>query len=114
MKVSTHSTSLLLPLLVPSVANAATLRYRNQSSIEWGPCGDDLPTEGLNVQCGKLTVPLDYNGNEAGSNRTIDLELIRHPAREQPAPKGSILLNFGGPGENGLVNFLSFHQVQQP
>jgi hypothetical protein len=49
----------------------------------------------LDVECGTLAVPLDYN--EADSNDTLDLSLVRVPAVKKPA-KHSILFNFGGPG----------------
>lgn len=77
--------------------------------IKWGDC--DIDTAGLPVQCGKLKVPLDYTND---SSTTIDLELIKLSATKQPAPKGSILLNFGGPGGDGLNNFIANIPIQQP
>lgn len=64
--------------------------------INWRPCnvsGGVLPE-----QCGNIRVPLDYT--DKTSNATIRLDLQRVVARKGPK-KGSILLNFGGPGSNG-------------
>lgn len=78
--------------------------------IRWGPCS--IETGGLPVQCGNLTVPLDYT-NKSRTD-TIELNLIKLPAKQQPAPKGSILLNFGGPGANGVESFISYVPLQGP
>jgi hypothetical protein len=64
------------------------------------------------VQCGTLEVPLDYT-NES-SSETITLELVKWPAATQPAPRGSILLNFGGPGADGVLSFLGYLPLQLP
>jgi hypothetical protein len=69
-------------LLMTSVVTAA---------ITWRPC-DDLPGH---VQCANLTVPLDYTN--CSNNQTLVLQLVRAPAVTGQS-KGSILLNFGGPG----------------
>ncbi|KAM7200718.1 TAP-like domain containing protein [Naviculisporaceae sp. PSN 640] len=80
------------------------------SLIKWGPC--DVEAEGLfpvngypnidvyPVQCATLSVPLDYTNPT--SNQTFILELLRSPAPNQPS-RGSILLNFGGPGVPGFA-----------
>ena len=63
--------------------------------IRWSPC----PQNGtVPLTCGKLTVPLDYT--DLGSNKTIDLDLVKVSAAKQPK-KGSILFNPGGPGGGG-------------
>lgn len=50
-------------------------------------------------ECTKLTVPLDY-GQPAG--RTIQLSVIRAPAKKQDARVGSLVVNPGGPGGSGV------------
>ena len=68
-----------------------------QNTIQWISC----PTKYLNttpIDCGSLSVPLDYT--EPTSNESYQLDLLRAPTPVQPA-KGSIILNFGGPGEAG-------------
>lgn len=102
---ATFSTLFLL-----SVASGSTLRHHTSrdSGIKWGPC--KLNTT-LPVQCAKLPVPLDYT--DKSSNQTLDLDLIRYPAQNGPS-KGSILLNFGGPGQDGLNSMLSYAPIQAP
>ena len=65
------------------------------SGIRWGPCQDLDVKSSLPYDCGNLTVPLDYT--EPSSKSTLTLQLVRIPATKAPV-KGSILLNFGGPG----------------
>ncbi|MFI9151680.1 alpha/beta hydrolase [Streptomyces sp. NPDC053367] len=50
------------------------------------------------LQCGKVTVPLDYAHPEAG---TLELALARYRATGRS--KGSVVLNFGGPGGSGVA-----------
>jgi hypothetical protein len=97
------STSLLLLSVVQgSPTRLHNLQNRGEG-IQWGPC--NFETGEVPVQCGKLAVPLDYT--DENNCQTIDLDLIKLPATQQPA-KGSILLNFGGPGGDGLHNMLSY------
>jgi pimeloyl-ACP methyl ester carboxylesterase len=56
-------------------------------SIDWDECGQ--------IQCAKFDVPLDYN--DAGG-KTIELSLIRIPARDQDRRLGVLMANPGGPG----------------
>lgn len=65
-------------------------------NITWGPCSE-FPGAKLPVQCANLTVPLDYT--RPAANETLTLNLVRLPALKKS--KGSILLNFGGPGIPG-------------
>ncbi|WP_330350755.1 alpha/beta hydrolase [Streptomyces sp. NBC_00582] len=69
-------------------------RYYEQK-ISWSVCVLDSVPEDL--QCGKVTVPLDYAHPEKGS---LDLALARYRATGDK--KGSVLLNFGGPGGAGV------------
>ncbi|MFI8091072.1 alpha/beta hydrolase [Streptomyces sp. NPDC086080] len=71
-------------------------RFYDQK-IEWAGCegGLDLPKD---MQCGKITVPLDYADPGKG---TLDLALARY--RASSAPRGSVVLNFGGPGASGVM-----------
>jgi hypothetical protein len=97
----------LLPL-AQSLPNVGRQPLARDYGIEWGPC--ELETE-LPVQCAKLPVPLDYT--DEASNATLELDLIRYPAQVQPS-KGSILLNFGGPGQDGLESMLSYAPLMGP
>ncbi|MFG3660535.1 alpha/beta hydrolase [Streptomyces sp. NPDC047706] len=67
--------------------------YRQK--VVWEKCeGAATPRD---LQCGKVTVPLDYARPGAG---TLDLALARY--RASGDRRGSLLLNFGGPGVPGV------------
>ncbi|MEU9444754.1 alpha/beta hydrolase [Streptomyces sp. NPDC048304] len=64
--------------------------------VTWTACkGLDMPHD---MQCGKVTVPLDYARPRAG---TLDVALARYRATGKK--QGSVLLNFGGPGGAGVA-----------
>lgn len=66
-----------------------------EQKITWGTCaGPDMPKD---LQCGKVTVPLDYAHPGTG---TLDLALARY--RTTGSSHRSVLLNFGGPGASGV------------
>ena len=73
---STTTTTVPLPPVVPVV---------------WTPCGG--------LQCGWVTVPLDY-ARPAGP--TIQIAVARHPAEEPSERIGSLVINPGGPGGSGI------------
>ncbi|WP_030896188.1 MULTISPECIES: alpha/beta hydrolase [unclassified Streptomyces] len=63
--------------------------------VTWSACkGQDMPKD---LQCGKVTVPLDYGKPGRG---TLDLAVARYRATGES--RGSVLLNFGGPGGQGV------------
>jgi pimeloyl-ACP methyl ester carboxylesterase len=63
------------------------------SHVAWSDCGDGF-------ECGTLTVPVDWR--TPTSTDRVGLALIRHRA-ESPADRaGSIVVNYGGPGESGV------------
>lgn len=79
--------------------------------IDWSPCNQtELTSWGASIaaDCGALDVPLDYS-NESSTEK-LTLELLRVPATVQPS-KGSILFNFGGPGEPGRSGLASLDTV---
>jgi pimeloyl-ACP methyl ester carboxylesterase len=68
--------------------------YRQE--VSWSACkGDGMPKD---LQCGKVTVPLDYARPGAG---TLDLAVARYRATGHR--RGSVVLNFGGPGGAGVA-----------
>lgn len=89
----------LLGAGLPTVAAADTdrpdlSRFYGQR-IKWSACeGDSLPKD---LQCGKATVPVNYAKPADG---TLDLALAR--IRATGKPRGSVVLNFGGPGGPGV------------
>ncbi|KAF0715673.1 Aste57867_3251 [Aphanomyces stellatus] len=65
--------------------------------FNWQPCPDNKKDPLL--QCGYLTVPLDYANNVA-ANHTIDIAVRRYRTKF-PSPQGTIIINPGGPGNAG-------------
>ncbi|HEU0103898.1 MAG TPA: hypothetical protein VFR07_16395, partial [Mycobacteriales bacterium] len=59
----------------------------------WRDCGDD------GLQCTEVTVPVDWDAPAAGS---IELAVVRAPATDTDARRGSLLVNPGGPGGSGV------------
>ncbi|MEV6612491.1 alpha/beta hydrolase [Streptomyces sp. NPDC051051] len=69
-------------------------RFHDQK-IRWGKCtGEGMPDD---LQCAKATVPVDYARPDGA---TLDLALARYRATGDK--RGSVLLNFGGPGGPGV------------
>ncbi|MFF6996348.1 alpha/beta hydrolase [Streptomyces sp. NPDC008313] len=63
--------------------------------ITWSACeGEGMPED---MRCGKVTVPLDY---ERPADGTMDVALARF--RATGGSRGSVFLNFGGPGGSGI------------
>ncbi|MFD3839267.1 alpha/beta hydrolase [Streptomyces sp. NPDC058642] len=74
-------------------------RFYDQQ-VRWSKCeGMEAPKD---LQCGKVTVPLDYTEPASG---TLQLALARYRATGKP--RGSVLLNFGGPGGAGVSELAS-------
>lgn len=84
-------------------------RAFDTTTIQWTPC--DIPNATLPLECGNLTVPLDYTDTK--SNATLRLDLLRAPASKKCDKKRSILLNFGGPGADGVADFAFFAERMQ-
>ncbi|MFD3615276.1 alpha/beta hydrolase [Streptomyces sp. NPDC058676] len=83
-----------LPTSSADDTEAGLARFYRQK-VAWSKCdGVDMPED---LQCGKVTVPLDYARPRAG---TLELALARYRATGKS--RGSVLLNFGGPGGAGV------------
>ncbi len=91
--------STLLQLSLLAAAHAKT-------EIAWAACETDGAS--TPVLCGSLSVPLDYTDTK--SNATIGLELRKIPAAKSPS-RGSILFNFGGPGDSGFLDVAVFGEL---
>ena len=59
--------------------------------VQWAPCGA--------LQCGTVTVPLNYAQPQAG---TIHIALARHPATDPAERIGALVIDPGGPGASGV------------
>ncbi len=65
-----------------------------------GEAPEPLP-DGTRWQCATMRTPLDW---DKPAGETIDLALIRAASRADAADRiGSLLFNFGGPGESGVA-----------
>ena len=83
------------PTLAPTMApTTATVTVAPPPRLIWTSCnGAD--------QCATLDVPLDY---AAPAGPRIGIVVERRPA-SSPQPIGSLVINPGGPGESGILNF---------
>ena len=72
--------------------------------VVWSACGDDL-------QCGTVTVPLDY---ARPTGRTIAIAVERHPADDPAQRIGSLVINPGGPGTSGIDDLPTELKVLTP
>lgn len=61
--------------------------------VAWSPC-----PAGSTLQCGSVSVPLDYRHPAAG---TLEIAVTRAPALDPTAPGGTLVFNPGGPAESG-------------
>ncbi|MGW2996557.1 alpha/beta fold hydrolase, partial [Streptomyces sp. NPDC001193] len=64
------------------------------SGIAWHACAD---TDFKNMQCGAMTVPVDWSHPDAG---TITLAMVRRPADDKAHRQGTLLLNDGAGGSS--------------
>jgi len=102
--------AVLAVLLVGAVANPASAKPKPVSStttttttwpplpafdtnVAWSDCGDGF-------ECGTLTVPVDWR--TPTSTDRVGLALIRHRAESPDERVGSLVVNYGGPGESGV------------
>ena len=101
MQLLTTTLAALVPLA--AAVPAQTLSSRSKPDIEWSKCkiGGTLPGE-----CGKMMAPLDYTDDD--SEDTL-IQMVRVSAPKKPK-KGSIFLNFGGPGASGIEDLAAFSE----
>ncbi|MER5260340.1 alpha/beta hydrolase [Streptomyces sp. NPDC002855] len=97
----------------PSPSSSPDLSRYYTQKIKWGACEGDgaglmsesdataVPKD-KNIRCGKITVPLDYADPGRGK---VDVAMIR--IKSSGKPRGSLLLNFGGPGGAGVSGLLN-------
>lgn len=65
-------------------------------ALDWGPCDAGAPA---GFECADVELPTDYD-RPRGDTTTV--ALTRLPASDPEARKGSLFLNFGGPGGPGV------------
>ena len=92
---SSQATSTTTATTTSTTTTTTTVPEPPVTPISWVACGADL-------QCGTLTVPLDY-ARPGGA--TIGIAVERHLA-DVPADRiGSLVINPGGPGVSGIDDF---------
>jgi pimeloyl-ACP methyl ester carboxylesterase len=74
----------------PPPGAEALARFYSQR-LAWSDC--------TGADCATLTVPLDYDDPDGA---TVDLAMIRVPAKRSSARIGSLVINPGGPGGSGV------------
>lgn len=87
---------LLTAAAVTAVAGsllAAAASAAGTGSVDWKPCAD-----APGVDCGAVTVPIDYAHPEKG---TTSVALARRKATDPQARIGAVLMDPGGPGGPG-------------
>ncbi|UOZ07324.1 alpha/beta hydrolase [Amycolatopsis sp. WQ 127309] len=88
---------LLIAAAVTAVAGsllaAAPASAAGTGSVDWKPCAD-----APGVDCGAVTVPIDYAHPEKG---TTSVALARRKATDPQARIGAVLMDPGGPGGPG-------------
>lgn len=99
---------LLSPLIFAGLASSLAVPNSDQK-LQWSPCSYvSKPTKVL-TQCANFTVPLDYTDP---NSPPLTLQLIKVAALKG-ASKGTLFLNFGGPGLAGLTDIANSGLYQQ-
>jgi len=101
-------------LLLAGIARASPLGAKHSlearyEEIQWRPCNFSSSAIALPTLCANLTVPLDYT--DKSSQETWPLELIKVSALKGPS-KGTVFLNYGGPGDSGLTSLPAYALYQ--
>jgi len=112
MRAPSSTALFILPFAVAASAAVVTYGLNSSRGIRWGDC-ERLDTKGQPLQCATLPVPLDYTNPDSSDRNTLVLDLIRYPATNGTS-KGTIMLNFGGPGEDGFKSMVENAVVMQP
>ncbi|MGH9084752.1 MAG: alpha/beta hydrolase [Acidimicrobiales bacterium] len=75
----------------PPPSTTTTVALPPPVPVAWSPCGGG-------VQCGAVTVPIDYLDHAKG---TLELAVVRRPAGDAARRIGTLVVNPGGPGASG-------------
>jgi hypothetical protein len=84
-------------LLLSAATVSANKKSDDLPTLQWGSCPDAAPYLNATapIECATIRLPMDYT--EPNSTILWDAPLLRVKAPKQPS-KGSILVNWGGPG----------------
>ena len=86
-----HSSTTTVPPTTAAPSTTTTVALPPAVPISWSSCGGG-------VQCGTVTVPIDYLDHAKG---TLDLAVVRRPAGDADRRIGTLVVNPGGPGASG-------------
>ncbi|KAI0689859.1 alpha/beta-hydrolase [Cerioporus squamosus] len=95
-------TSILLISIAGHSSCAAAPLAPTGSQIRWGPC-DQFGTNDTSLACGFFDVPLDYHNIFAGTARLAVIKV-----RATGPRRGSVFVNYGGPGEPGVQDIIQY------
>jgi pimeloyl-ACP methyl ester carboxylesterase len=91
---------LLVAALVGSSAPLAHAAPATTAPLAWRSCGNRF-------ECATLDVPVDYS---ASSGDQVGIAVIRRPATDPAARIGSLVINYGGPGDPGTETLRAAYQ----
>ncbi|RPD63528.1 hypothetical protein L227DRAFT_651139 [Lentinus tigrinus ALCF2SS1-6] len=77
-------------------------RHPGSTRIHWGAC-DSFGSSDSSLSCGFLDVPLDYHNPFAGTARLAVIKASATGPR-----RGSLFVNYGGPGESGVQDMIQY------
>jgi pimeloyl-ACP methyl ester carboxylesterase len=79
------------PTSLTTAAASAGAASASTTPLAWDRCRRSF-------ECATLTVPVDYSDPSAGS---LEIAVVRLPARDPQRRLGSLVVNYGGPGDPG-------------
>jgi pimeloyl-ACP methyl ester carboxylesterase len=93
-----RSASLATLAIVCVLGAGAPSAVAKEDGLRWRDCGDGF-------QCATAEVPRDYGRPRDG---TLDIAVIRKPATDAEHRIGSLFVNYGGPGGDGVQTTRDF------
>ena len=93
-----RSASLATLAIVCALGAGAPSAVAKEDGLRWRDCGDGF-------QCATAEVPKDYGRPRDG---TLDIAVIRKPATDAEHRIGSLFVNYGGPGGDGVQTTRDF------
>ncbi len=90
--VTRRAASLATLAILFALGAGATPAVAKDKGLRWEDCGDGF-------QCATAAVPKDYGKRRDG---TLDIAVIRKPATDRKHRIGSLFVNYGGPGGDGV------------
>ncbi|KAK4041152.1 TAP-like protein-domain-containing protein [Parachaetomium inaequale] len=92
-------------------SKCSNLPHPPPEGLTWGSCPPTNNPDNVTIDCTTLKVLLDYADKK--SNEQLTLNLVRYPATAEKK-LGTVLTNFGGPGQEGLPNMPIYGPLLSP